>query len=97
MMYQMGVVVPYNPMRGIFHRFALHDQVPFQAMLAIAAKHKAGVEGQKDTVQSITHRMRALGLMNDRLKTDAGGSLDGTIYAAATMSVIEVGASCPFR
>lgn len=90
LMYRMGAGLPLNPMKGIFHRLALHDPVPFQAMLAIAAKHKAGVEGQNDTMQSIAHRMRALGLMNARVKSDSGGSLDGTIYAAATMSVIEV-------
>ena len=89
-MYKMGDAHQNNPIRGIFHHLALHDPVPFQAMLAIASKHQAGVKGQGDSVESLTHKMRALRLLNDRLKTDSGGKHDGTIYAAATMAVIEV-------
>jgi hypothetical protein len=95
MMYKMGDAHQNNPIRGIFHRLALHDPVPFQAMLAIASKHMAGVKGQTDSVQSLTHKMRALRLLNERLKTDAGGKHDGTIYAAATMAVIEVSQIIP--
>jgi uncharacterized membrane protein len=80
-----------NPMKEIFRRMALHDVVPFQAMLAIASKHLAGVAGKTDSVQSLTHKMRALRLMNERLKVDSEGRNDGTLYAIATMAVIEVG------
>jgi hypothetical protein len=89
-MYKMSDAHQDNPIRGIFHHLALRDPVPFQAMLAIASKHLAGVKGKNDSVQSLTHKMRALRLLNERLKTDAGGKHDGTIYAAATMAVIEV-------
>ncbi|KAL4870659.1 hypothetical protein BDV12DRAFT_48066 [Aspergillus spectabilis] len=78
-----------NPMKEIFRHLALHDDLPFQAMLAIASKHRAGVEGKTDSVQSLTHKMRALRLMNDRIQMDSEGRNDGTIYAVATMAVIE--------
>ncbi|OJD15949.1 hypothetical protein AJ78_03854 [Emergomyces pasteurianus Ep9510] len=89
MMYKMGDVYQDNPIRGIFHHLTLHDPVPFQAMLAISSKHLAGAEGQNESVQSLTHKMRALRLLNERLQSDLGGKHDGTIYAAATMAVIE--------
>ncbi|EEP80771.1 predicted protein [Uncinocarpus reesii 1704] len=89
MMYKMGHAHQYNPIRAIFHRVAIHDPVPFQAMLAVAAKHMAGVQGQADTVQSLTHKMRALRLLNERLKSDPWGKQEGTIYTAASMAVIE--------
>ncbi|THC96745.1 hypothetical protein EYZ11_003754 [Aspergillus tanneri] len=79
-----------NPMMEIFRQFALHDELPFQAMLAIASKHRAGVEGKVESVQSLTHKMRALRLMNERLRADSTGQNDGTIYSVATMAVIEV-------
>ncbi|KAI9376508.1 hypothetical protein BJX61DRAFT_551600 [Aspergillus egyptiacus] len=78
-----------NPMKEIFRQFALHDDLPFQAMLAIASKHRAGVEGKAESVQSLTHKMRALRLMNERIQVDSEGRNDGTIYAVATMAVIE--------
>ncbi|KAL3450877.1 hypothetical protein BJX65DRAFT_305029 [Aspergillus insuetus] len=78
-----------NPMKEIFRRMALHDVVPFQAMLAIASKHLAGVGGKTDSVQSLTHKMRALRLMNERIQVDSEGRNDGTLYAIATMAVIE--------
>ncbi|GKZ24579.1 hypothetical protein AbraIFM66951_011445 [Aspergillus brasiliensis] len=78
-----------NPMMEIFRQFALHDGLPFQAMLAIASKHRAGVEGKTESVQSLTHKMRALRLMNERIQADSTGQYDGTIYAVATMAVIE--------
>ncbi|KAK2741069.1 hypothetical protein FQN55_008473 [Onygenales sp. PD_40] len=89
MMYKMGDAQQNNPIRGIFCTLALQDPVPFQAMLAIASKHLAGVEGQHESVQSLTHKMRALRLLNERLQSDVGDECDGTIYAAATMAVIE--------
>ncbi|WEW55549.1 hypothetical protein PRK78_000980 [Emydomyces testavorans] len=89
MMYKIGHADPYNPIRAIFHRVAIHDPVPFQAMLAVAAKHRAGVQGQIDTVQSLTHKMRALRLLNERLKNDPWGKQEGTIYSTASMAVIE--------
>lgn len=90
MMYKMGGTKQGNPMEEIFRRFALHDPLPFEAMLSIAAKHLAGVEGQKDSVQSLTHKMRALRMVNERLQSDTGVDRDSTIYAAATLAVIEV-------
>lgn len=90
MMYKFADSVPNNPMLEIFRQFALHDELPFQAMLAIASKHRAGVEGKKESVQSLTHKMRALRLMNERINSDSEGQHDGTIYAVATMAVIEV-------
>ncbi|KAL4879786.1 hypothetical protein BJY04DRAFT_192953 [Aspergillus karnatakaensis] len=91
MMYKFidSAAIDLNPMKDIFRHLALHDDLPFQAMLAIASKHRAGVEGKKDSVQSLTHKMRALRLMNERIKQDAEGRNDGTIYAVATMAVIE--------
>ncbi|PGH30916.1 hypothetical protein GX50_06321 [[Emmonsia] crescens] len=89
MMYKMGDAYQDNPIKGIFHHLTLHDSVPFQAMLAISSKHLAGAEGQNESVQSLTHKMRALRLLNERLQSDVGGKHDGTIYAAATMAVIE--------
>ncbi|KAI9038496.1 uncharacterized protein KD926_010708 [Aspergillus affinis] len=79
----------YNPMMEIFRQFALHDGLPFQAMLAIASKHRAGVEGKTESVQSLTHKMRALRMMNERIHADSTGQNDGTIYSVATMAVIE--------
>ncbi|KAF9887596.1 hypothetical protein FE257_009809 [Aspergillus nanangensis] len=89
MMYKFVDSVANNPMLEIFRQFALHDKLPFQAMLAIASKHRAGVEGKKESVQSLTHKMRALQLMNERIQIDSKGQHDGTIYAVATMAVIE--------
>ncbi|KMU72280.1 hypothetical protein CISG_02929 [Coccidioides immitis RMSCC 3703] len=89
MMYKMGHAHQLNPIRAIFHRVAIHDPVPFQAMLAVASKHMAGVHGQTDTVLSLTHKMRALRLLNERLKNDPWGKHEGTIYTAASMAVIE--------
>lgn len=90
MMYKFADSIANNPMMEIFRQFALHDGLPFQAMLAIASKHRAGVEGKTESVQSLTHKMRALRLMNERIQADSTGQYDGTIYAVATMAVIEV-------
>ncbi|CAK38515.1 transcriptional regulator family: Fungal Specific TF [Aspergillus niger] len=89
MMYKFADSIANNPMMEIFRQFALHDGLPFQAMLAIASKHRAGVEGKTESVQSLTHKMRALRLMNERIQADSTGQYDGTIYAVATMAVIE--------
>ena len=89
-MYKFVDSLANNPMMEIFRQFPLHDGLPFQAMLAIASKHRAGVEGKTESVQSLTHKMRALRLMNERIQADSTGQCDGTIYAVATMAVIEV-------
>ncbi|GIC91283.1 uncharacterized protein Aud_007726 [Aspergillus udagawae] len=89
MMYKFADSVANNPMMEIFRQLALHDNLSFQAMLAIASKHRAGVDGKADSVQSLTHKMRALRLINERIQTDSQGLQDGTIYAVATMAVIE--------
>ncbi|RAL16527.1 uncharacterized protein BO97DRAFT_440287 [Aspergillus homomorphus CBS 101889] len=89
MMYKFADSIANNPMMEIFRQIALHDSLPFQAMLAIASKHRAGVEGKTESVQSLTHKMRALKFMNERIQGDATGQHDGTIYAVATMAVIE--------
>ncbi|OJK02574.1 hypothetical protein ASPACDRAFT_115669 [Aspergillus aculeatus ATCC 16872] len=89
MMYKFADSIANNPMMEIFRQIALHDGLPFQAMLAIASKHRAGVEGKAESVQSLTHKMRALRFMNERIQGDATGQHDGTIYAVATMAVIE--------
>lgn len=89
-MYKFVDRIADNPMMEIFRQFALHDGLPFQAMLAIASKHRAGVEGKVESVQSLTHKMRALRLMNERIQVDSTGQNDGTIYSVATMAVIEV-------
>ena len=90
MMYQMGDPRLDNPIKGIFHRLALHNRVSFQAMLAIASKHFAGVGGQVDTVQSLTHKMRALRLINQELSNPDYDKSDGLLYSVASMAVIEV-------
>ncbi|KAH8428848.1 uncharacterized protein LDX57_006525 [Aspergillus melleus] len=89
MMYKFVDRITDNPMMEIFRQFALHDDLPFQAMLAIASKHRAGVEGKTESVQSLTHKMRALRMMNERIHADSTGQNDGTIYSVATMAVIE--------
>ncbi|GMF74955.1 unnamed protein product [Aspergillus oryzae] len=98
MMYKFAESIANNPLMEIFRQFALHDELPFQAMLAIASKHRAGVEGKAESVQSLTHKMRALRLMNERIQADSMGQHDGTIYAVATMAVIEAiyGTSLPW-
>ncbi|KKK17871.1 hypothetical protein ARAM_005151 [Aspergillus rambellii] len=78
-----------NPMLDIFRKLALHEDLPFQAMLAIASKHRAAVEGKTESVQSLTHKMRTLRLINERIHMDSKGQDDGVIYAIATMAVIE--------
>jgi hypothetical protein len=90
MMYKMNGPNSKNPIQAIFQSIAMKDRLPFQAMLAIAAKHRAGVEGKKETVQSLTHKIRALSLVNEHLQKSSDGPNDGTIYAVATMAVIEV-------
>ncbi|OJJ44801.1 hypothetical protein ASPZODRAFT_134940 [Penicilliopsis zonata CBS 506.65] len=89
MMYKLLDPMPKNPMMKIFQHIAMCDPVPFQAMLAIASKHRAGVEGKTESVQSLTHKMRALRLINECIQTRPDGYLDGIIYAVATMAVIE--------
>jgi hypothetical protein len=98
-MYKMGDPQQENPIRTIFHQLALHDVVSFQAMLAVAAKHQAGVEGRSDSVLSLTHKMRALRLINQHLQSGASDQTDGILYAVASMAVIEVchPASCLWR
>ncbi|KAI1928136.1 hypothetical protein LOZ66_005311 [Ophidiomyces ophidiicola] len=88
-MYKMDPRHQYNPIRAIFQRVAIHDPVPFQAMLAVSAKHMAGTHNQTENVLSLTHKMRALRLLNERLKNDTSGKEEGTIYSAASMAVIE--------
>lgn len=95
MMYKFLGSIHGNPMMEIFRQFALRDPLSFQAMLAIASKHRAGVEGQSESVLSLTHKMRTLRLINERIQSDDGRKDDGTIYAAASMSVIEVGGALP--
>jgi hypothetical protein len=90
MMYKIPGHVASNPMPEIFRQFALHDRLPFQAMLAIASKHRAGVERKTESVQSLTHKMRALRMMNECFQEEPRDQHDGTIYAVATMAVIEV-------
>ncbi|PGH27092.1 hypothetical protein AJ80_01279 [Polytolypa hystricis UAMH7299] len=89
MMYKMGDAQQNNPIRAIFHQLALHDPLPFQAMLAIAAKHRAGVKGQTESVQSLTHKGNALRLIQERVQNRGPETDDGMIYAAATLAVIE--------
>jgi hypothetical protein len=90
MMYKMTGPNTKNPIQVIFQSIAMKDKLAFQAMLAIAAKHRAGVEGKTETVQSLTHKMKALRLVNETIQSDAGSPHDGIIYAVATMAVIEV-------
>lgn len=90
MMYQMDDSRRDNPIRIIFHKFALQSTVSFQAMLAVAAKHRAGVQGQIESVQSLTHKMRAIKLINEHINDDVWGTHDGMLYAVASMAVIEV-------
>lgn len=90
MMYQMEDPQRYNPIRNIFHSLALHGPLPFQTMLAVAAKHKAGVEGRVETVQSLTHKTRTINLFQERLVDGTLDKPDDTLYAAASMAVIEV-------
>jgi len=90
MMYQMGNVVKYNPMKVIFHQFALHDQIAFEAMLSLSAKHLASVNGKTDTEQYLYHKTRAIALMNARMQDGKNVNRDATLYGAATLAVLEV-------
>lgn len=89
-MYKIAASVTSNPMAEIFRQFALHDRLSLQALLAIASKHRAGVEGKTESVQSLTHKMRALRMMSEYFREDPRDQRDGTIYAVAAMAVIEV-------
>lgn len=74
----------------IFREFALKDRLPFQAMLAIASKHLASVEGRSESLQSLGHKTQALQLINRTIRDTSDDQLDNFIYAVATMAVIEV-------
>lgn len=90
MMYKLSGPNQKNPIMEIFRKFALQDRLPFQAMLAIASKHLASVEGRSESVQSLAHKIQSLQLINKQIRATADGPHDGTIYAVATMAVIEV-------
>lgn len=77
-------------MRGIFHHFALHNQVVFQFVLAYAAQLLAAIRGQTESLKSINHKTQALHLMSGRLKSDTGVKSDGTIVSALALTTIEV-------
>ncbi|KAL1965124.1 hypothetical protein VTN77DRAFT_6037 [Rasamsonia byssochlamydoides] len=89
MMYKLSGPNQKNPIMEIFRKFALQDRLPFQAMLAIASKHLASVEGRSESVQSLAHKVQSLQLINKQIRATADGPHDGTIYAVATMAVIE--------
>lgn len=59
-------------------------------MLAIASKHRANMEGKTESVLSLTHKMRTLRMMNRYIQEETGAHNDETIYAVASMAVIEV-------
>lgn len=90
MMYNLAGSVACRPMTEIFRQFALHNRLAFQAMLAIASKHRANMNGKTESVQSLTHKMRTLRLMNHYIREETTAQNDETIYAAASMAVIEV-------
>jgi hypothetical protein len=90
MMYKLSGSNQKNPMMEIFQQFALKDRVPFQAMLAIASKHLASMEGRSESVQSLAHKTQALQLINRQIRTTTEDQLDNFIYAVATLAVIEV-------
>lgn len=97
MMYKLADSRTSGPISEIFRQFALHHGLAFQAVLAIASKHRASVEGKSESVQSLTHKMRALRLMNRCIQGGCNLQDDGTIYAVATMAVIEVSLQSPRR
>jgi hypothetical protein len=90
MMYKLSNPLQKNPMMEIFREFALKDRLPFQAMLAIASKHLASVEGQSESLQSLGHKTQTLQLINKTIRDTSDDQLDNFIYAVATMAVIEV-------
>ena len=90
MMYKLAGPNQKNPMTEIFRQFALQDRVPFQAMLAIASKHMASVQGHSESLQSLAHKTQCLQLINKQIRATASSPHDGIIYAVATMAVIEV-------
>ncbi|KAH8697276.1 hypothetical protein BGW36DRAFT_427242 [Talaromyces proteolyticus] len=89
MMYKLSNKPQKNPMMEIFQQFALKDRIPFQAMLAIASKHLASVEGQSESLQSLAHKTQALQLINRNIRDTTDDQIDNFIYAVATMAVIE--------
>lgn len=90
MMYNLAGSIACSPMMEIFRQFALHHRLAFQAMLAISSKHRANMNGKIESVQSLTHKMRTLRLMNRYIREETTAQNDGTIYAVASMAVIEV-------
>lgn len=90
MMYQMDDPRRGNPIRTIFRQIALQNTVSFQAMLAVAATHHSSVEGHIASEKSLTHKMRAIRLINEHINDDTWGEHDGMLYAVASMAVIEV-------
>ena len=81
-------------MKVIFNRFSLHDPIACEAMLSLSAKHVASINGKSDTEQSLHHKTRAIALMNARMQEGKNINQDSTLYAVATLAVLEVG--CPF-
>lgn len=94
MMYKLSNPLQKNPMMEIFREFALKDRLPFQAMLAIASKHLASVEGRSESLQSLGHKTHTLQLINRTIGDTSDDQLDNFIYAVATMAVIEVAIYC---
>jgi hypothetical protein len=87
--YQMGVVADDIPHKLTFRRISMHHPMAFEAMLALASKHRALAKGLDDTVQSLDHKAKAIRFVNERLRDPDLAYKDETIYAVATLSTIE--------
>jgi len=86
----MGVSTDDVPHKLIFRKLSLHNPVAFEAMLALASKHRALANGLDDTAQSLDHKFKAIQMINDRLDDPELAYQDETIYAVVTMSTVEV-------
>lgn len=86
----MGVLADDIPHKSIFRHLAMHEPTAFEAMLALASKHRALANSLDDTAQSLDHKLRAIRMINDRLKSPDLAYQDETIYAVATLSTVEV-------
>ncbi|MCJ1434449.1 hypothetical protein MMC27_003817 [Xylographa pallens] len=65
------------------------DSASFNAMLAFAAKHKAGSQGQTEPANAARYRGRALEIMSNRLQNEHTPPTDGTMLASAILASVD--------
>jgi hypothetical protein len=78
-----------NPRKEWFS-LAIQDQALFHVALSHAAGNLGLLMQKGDSVESLTHRMEAIRIINERLNNLSCGISDGTIGAVASMASYEV-------